>query len=151
MKFSITLRLPLFCLIMLAMGCSPKPPVEEDIAQFNGDWIAASVEEKGRKLDAKAASYVTVSILSGKFHRIDANPAKFISHGECGFTINTKQTPTHFDLVQLEGDKVGLTTEGIVSKEGAELKLCFAEPGKPRPKEFTANDKNVLMVLELKK
>jgi uncharacterized protein (TIGR03067 family) len=56
-------------------------------------------------------------------------------------------------MVGKEGPAKGLTSEGIVSVEGGELKLCYSFPGEKRPKEFASakDSKDLYFVMKKKK
>jgi uncharacterized protein (TIGR03067 family) len=63
--------------------------------------------------------------------------------------LDETKTPKTVDSLMTEGKDKGKTQLGLYEQSGDELKLCFAEPGKPRPNGFdTKGSTNSLFVLK---
>jgi uncharacterized protein (TIGR03067 family) len=151
MKFGMFSAMVALGSLALSVGCSSsKAPPQEDLSKFHGDWSAIEVVEKGRKMDSKVAQTLVVTMGSGTFHRVEMVGNRLVSHGRCGFSVDSKKTPGDFDLVHLDGDNIGKTAKGIFALENGELKLCIAQLGKPRPSSFAADDQNTQLILKKK-
>jgi uncharacterized protein (TIGR03067 family) len=62
--------------------------------------------------------------------------------------IDPAKRPKAIDLTPTEGEHKGQTARGIYEVEGDTLKICFAEPDKPRPTEFTGKTEATLAVFK---
>src|SRR5262249_28291224 len=51
--------------------------------------------------------------------------------------IDPSKKPKTIDAMDTEGKFKGKTSQGIYELEADTFKVCFAEPGKDRPKEFS--------------
>lgn len=135
------------------VGCSgkPHPTVQDTAKDLNGEWEAVSVVEHGRHMDKSQVRYAKVKIDDGKYHRVDENPAKFISHGMCSLRADGSKSPAQLEIIHLDGDHLGKTRSGIYALEGDKLKICLSPYNLPAPTDFTPNDRVTLLVLERKK
>jgi uncharacterized protein (TIGR03067 family) len=53
-------------------------------------------------------------------------------------TIDPTVTPKTIDLKTTKGPNAGQVTYGIYETTGKTRRICYAEPGRPRPSDFSA-------------
>ncbi len=107
---------------------------------LEGKWKVVSVERDG-KTDAKWTDGVR-TMKDGKYE-LKPKEGDAVTGGYK--LIDTTTTPKEIDFMPDAGQYKGKTLKGIYAIKGDTLKICFAEPGKDRPKEFIAKD-NVIAV-----
>jgi hypothetical protein len=102
------------CLLLAADGA--EDAVKKELAAMDGEWYMVSAEREGRTLPG---SY-------GRTAKVSVDPSK---------------TPKTIDYAVAEGQFQGQTQLGIYELDGDDVKYCFADPGNPRPTDFTTRGK----------
>lgn len=140
------MRLPWtsFFLALVAAGCARAPAVD-GTKPFQGHWHAV---QEGKKL-GKEVIFDKDSVLFIEM-TTKGKEVNMVGSARTSFRVDNSKSPAHIDFVQLEGDRLGQTKEGIFSFEGDKLKLCIADFESPRPAAFASAEKTVFLVLERK-
>jgi uncharacterized protein (TIGR03067 family) len=105
---------------------------KKELEKLEGKWIVVSVERDG-KADESLKDAVRVN--TADRYTLTPKDGKAIAGT---FKIDPATKPKSMDMMPGEGRYKGMTLLGIYDLEGETLKICFAEPGKERPKEFTS-------------
>ncbi|HVK09009.1 MAG TPA: TIGR03067 domain-containing protein [Gemmataceae bacterium] len=123
---------------------APKDKPADDAARLRGTWAvtastfdgkpAAADVIKSRKMIFRADELIAVIGGARK------EPLKVV--------LDAGKKPKHIDLARPGGRS---TARGIYTLDGDELKLCYAEPGRDRPTEFTSPEGKRLYLLVLKR
>lgn len=125
------------CLLMMLVVVglvSAREAADKELDKFQGKWELTSSEKDGKKQSAEMTRTVTGSSYTMTVKGKEA--------GKGTIKVDASASPKAIDIVR-EGGKPML---GIYAFEGEEQKVCFAPPGKERPKEFTSKDGNTLSV-----
>jgi uncharacterized protein (TIGR03067 family) len=128
-------------------GTKEKPPARpaDPAAQkaeqtlLKGTWVVASAEKGGAPVPEEIAKQVKLTLAG------DAVTFEIVGDSRTGsYRVDPTRQPRAIDFT-VEGK----TARGIYALDQGNLKLCFAEPGLPRPKTFKAdNDRELLAVLK---
>jgi uncharacterized protein (TIGR03067 family) len=138
---------------LVAAGCksssttSAQVQVDPDLEALQGKWIAESAERRGTALAADRARTIRLTINDENLE---------FSEGDrydetVPFTIDASQEPKWIDVKVTRGPDQGKTALGIYEVNGRNLKLCWAEPGKPRPASFATSGGNAIECLRLRR
>jgi uncharacterized protein (TIGR03067 family) len=136
-------------LLFLALGCplfavEPLTPddaaakdkaIQQDRKTYTGTWQVVSLEVNGNKSSDEDARKITVENQADGTWIIKVDD-KEVSRGTS--TIDPTKKPKTIDFVPATGDSQGRTHLGIYELTEKTRKLCFAEPDKERPTEFSA-------------
>ena len=105
---------------------------KEDLKKLEGAWVMVSGEDKGEKLSEQTIKSAKLTLVGDK-HTVKVGTDTIIGTHK----LDPSKKPKEIDAMDTEGpfkDKTGL---GIYKLEGDQFTVCFAPPGKDRPKEFT--------------
>ena len=111
--------------LMIAAGS------QDDASKLNGTWILVRGEQDGKPLqqDVQGAKMV----IDGDKHTLIVGSDKMVSTHH----LDPTTTPKSIDAKATEGPYKDMTLLGIYRIRGDEFTVCFAAPGKERPKNFT--------------
>jgi uncharacterized protein (TIGR03067 family) len=127
-------------LALAASGAEDKK--DEDALQ--GNWKVTSVENNGKKAEAKVIANMRLVVAGDKMTALDGKDVM----DEYTFRLDPTTRPRAIDLKVQTGDEKGKTVRGIYRVEGDALTVCVAEPDKKdRPKEFLAPEGSSFMLL----
>jgi uncharacterized protein (TIGR03067 family) len=134
MRFRILL---LFAVGFLLAADEPKNDAnKKDLERLQGDWAAVSIISDGHKVpdDDTQSLFRTMK----DDHYAVFLFRKVISKGT--FKIDASKKPKAIDLQAAGAAAKGQPILGIYEFEGDTWKVCYANPGKERPTEFTAKE-----------
>lgn len=141
-------RLPFILLLLLAilpttgtaLAQAPAAPAKDEAIKadhlaIEGEWRAVSIEANGNTVGADDVRKVTVE--NGR----DGEWTLLVDGKEMAegtSTIDPTVTPKTIDFKVTKGNDAGRVTYGIYELAGKTRKICYAEPGRPRPADFSA-------------
>jgi uncharacterized protein (TIGR03067 family) len=118
-----------------------------DREKLVGDWTVLSGQENGKALPAEKVKGKRVVITKDTITVHEENNQKRVMSYKLDATANPKQ----IDMTTTEGSDKGKTSHGIYALEGDSLKICFAQPGHERPKDFTTKEGSNDMMFVMKR
>ena len=121
--------------------------IEKDHLATEGTWRAVSIEVNGTVVGADDVRKVTtVNGREGEWTLL-VDGQKM---AEGTSTIDPTVTPKTIDFKTTKGNDAGRETFGIYEIVGNTRKICYAEPGRQRPADFSApaGSGRVLVVFE---
>lgn len=134
--------LPLMALLLAADEPKRDTAVQDDQSALQGMWKTEKMIKGGNEAPADVI----------KTWKLECKGKRFIPHGDkhddpADFALDASKSPKTIDI-KPEG---GETMKGIYELTGDRLKICFAEPGQNRPKEFKSPAGSDLILLVLKR
>jgi uncharacterized protein (TIGR03067 family) len=131
MRVSILASFGLFIASSL-IAADPKDDAEKELKNLKGVYVMASGEEKGEKLPDMIVKTATLTV-EGDEHTVKIGDQTIIGTHK----LDPNKKPKEMDSSDTEGPFKGKTYLGIYKFEDGVFTVCFAAPGKDRPKEFT--------------
>ena len=114
---------------------SKEEATKKDHLAFEGTWQAISLEVNGNAVGADDVKKIsTENGRDGDWTLLVEG--KDVSEGTS--TIDPTVTPKTVDFKTTKGGNAGQTTYGIYEMTGTIRRICYAEPGRPRPADFSA-------------
>lgn len=113
------------------------PEFKGDQAKVQGDWLVDSIEKGGEKVPEELTKSIKVTIKGTKISIAFGGEAK-----EGSFKVDETKKPKQIDLT-LDGKE----SLAIYEFDGGKLKICGAEPGQERPKDFKGAD-NIIFIFK---
>lgn len=112
---------------------------KKDLESLQGAWVTLKVVSDGKveldlKEPPKEGLRMTLSYDGHKWTMRQGD--KELAAGTS--KLAPSRSPRHIDLTHDSGPLKGKTVLGIYKLDGDEYTACIAEPGKPRPTEFTS-------------
>jgi uncharacterized protein (TIGR03067 family) len=105
---------------------------QDDAAKLNGTWLLVQGEQDGKPLPEEAIRAVKI-IIDGDKHTVMVGSDKMVSTHH----LDPTTKPKSIDAKPTDGPYKDKTLLGIYRIGGDEFTVCFAAPGKERPKDFT--------------
>jgi uncharacterized protein (TIGR03067 family) len=122
--------------ILAATDDEKQTAIKKDRKQYEGTWRVVSLEINGNKGGDEDVKKITVVNKSDGVWILQVNGDK-VTEGTS--EIDPTKTPKTIDFMETEGDNKGKIVLGIYELSGDTRKLCFSQPGKDRPAEFSAS------------
>jgi uncharacterized protein (TIGR03067 family) len=114
-------------LALVARADAPK----SDLQKLEGTWVMVSGESEGRKLSEEELKGSSLVIEGNKYTvKLGENPLKGT------LKLNPTKTPKTIDSTSVDGE----THLGIYELKGDLFKVCLAQSGKERPRDFNSGD-----------
>ncbi len=126
--------------LVVAVGLTAAPDsfkeqaIKQDRAKYDGTWRVIALEVNGEKVAESDARKIVV-LNHGDTWIIQVE-GKEVSKGTS--TIDPTRMPRTIDFIPAEMGSKATTYHGIYEITGDTRKLCFAQPGKPRPTAFVS-------------
>jgi uncharacterized protein (TIGR03067 family) len=125
-----------YAVLVVAAGLLSAPkeePAEQDIKKLEGSWVLASGTDDGKKLSGEALENTRLSI-AGNRHTVKVGETTYKGTHK----LDATKRPKTIDISDTEGPFKGKTVLGIYELDGDQFRICYAPPGKDRPKDFSA-------------
>jgi uncharacterized protein (TIGR03067 family) len=103
-----------------------------DLGQLQGEWKLVSASREGKEMPADQRAAMQATIKADHF--TITRDGKAAEQGT--LKLDPAKKPKEVDLVLDEGK----TALGIYELDADTFKLCYAKPGKERPREFSARE-----------
>lgn len=140
--------------LALLAGCrgaattpAEEPGLSEEELALQGSWRAVYAERRGRELPPERVRKVRVVVEGDSLWLIEGT-----GDGELAvFELDPAQDPKAIDIIVQKGVDRGKRAPGIYHVEGDTLKLCWAEPDRSRPAQFTTEDGSAIEYLKLRR
>lgn len=125
--------------LVLAVGgliaADAKEDAMKDLEQMQGTWLLVSGERDGKKFTEEEVKQSRL-VIKGTTYSIPKSDVGTSQKG--AFTFDPSKNPKEIDSTTGSGPDKGKTWQGIYEIDDDTHKVCFAPPGKDRPKEFTS-------------
>ena len=123
--------------LLLAAGAPSKDDLaKKDLDAMKGTWKATGGEEDGKPIPEDLAKKFTLTVDGDKY----TFTIQDMSEEQGTIKIDPSQKPRAIDVMIMSGEDKGKSQYGVYEVEGDTLKLCFATPGKERPKALAAKE-----------
>lgn len=126
------MRLHLFAGLLIAVAVVPVAAADKDDKdKIQGAWHVVSGEDDGKNLARKDVKGTEVVITADKITVMENGKKRVMT-----YKLDPDKKPRHIDLTTVEGSDEGKMAPGIYDLDANRLRICFAEPGGERPKDF---------------
>lgn len=117
---------------LAAEAPAENPQVEDELDRLQGSWSLVEATRDGQRMPAQMVAR-TKLVIAGRQLQFPHDP-----NLEGEITIHPERRPRGIDSKAVRGPEAGTTFLGIYDLKGSQLRVCFARPGDPRPKVFSA-------------
>lgn len=105
---------------------------KDELKKLEGTWKMVSGEKDGKTL-AEQTIKMAKLVIKGDHHDVKIGDDNLKGTHK----VDPSKKPKNIDASDTEGPFKGKTVLGIYELDGDNFEVCFAEPGKDRPKEFS--------------
>jgi uncharacterized protein (TIGR03067 family) len=123
----------LLAVVFVTAGVVAGGDAKGDLKRLQGTWSVVSAVEGGKPAPEEKIKDVQV-VFDG--NKITVKMGEKSMEGT--FKIDPSKKPKEIDSTTGSGPDKGKTWQGIYELDGDTHKVCFAPPGKDRPKEFSS-------------
>jgi uncharacterized protein (TIGR03067 family) len=138
----------LTAILLLALADGAAAPDKEELKKLQGKWVVTQLEHGGKKTPPKDLVNLLVEVSGSKMTTTDAGELK---ETDTITGLDPKATPPALALKVNTGPDVDKVILAIYQLKDETLTICFAEPGKERPKKLAAQTGTGHTLLVLKK
>lgn len=124
---------------------APKDATAE-LEKLTGTWKGVSVVRDGNEVPKPEAEAVRLVVAGEKYTLTEGKEEIEGTH-----KLDPSKTPKEIDAVRTKGPHKGETLKGIYQLSEDTFVVCFAAPGRDRPKELKAEGGPGLRVLAFKR
>jgi uncharacterized protein (TIGR03067 family) len=117
---------------LLLAAEAPGGDAKEELKKLAGTWRMVSGEQDGKALPEEVVKGARL-VIKGDRHTVRVGGDTLAGTHR----LDPSEEPKAIDATDTEGPYKGKTIRGIYKLEGGRLTVCFAGPGKARPKAFT--------------
>jgi uncharacterized protein (TIGR03067 family) len=107
----------------------------KELKKLEGTWTLASGEDDGKKLSDDAIKNSKLTI-EGEKHTVKVGDNTYKGTHK----VDATKKPKTMDITDTDGPFKDKTVLAIYEVDGDTFKICYAAPGKDRPKEFSAKE-----------
>lgn len=127
----------LFVVCFLLSVQPAEDTVRRELARIEGEWTMVSAERDGQPPPKNLITNARRTC-KGDVTTVMVNGQLFM---KATFTVDPTKSPRTIDYRVTDGYNQGATQYGIYELDSETLKICFADPGKPRPSDFVTKGK----------
>jgi len=131
----IALTVSLTLALLLTATEPQDDAAKQELKVFQGTWVLVSAERDGKKVSGEGKQ-IKLAITGTKYSLTEESSAVIGHRGT--FLLDPARKPKATDVTVTEGPDKGKTFLGIYELSADDYKVCFAPPGKERPKEFAS-------------
>jgi uncharacterized protein (TIGR03067 family) len=108
----------------------------KELKRMEGTWAVTINESGGKKTSDEENKKASVKlVVEGSKYKIYFGD-KLYTQGK--LKLDPAQKPRTIEAIAADGPYEGKVMPGIYELEGDNMRVCFATPGKDRPKDFSA-------------
>lgn len=122
-----------YALLFLVAGLLVATDAPKDLKKMDGTWVLVSGEDDGKKLSEEAVKNARLTF-EGDKHTVKLGDTTYKGTHK----LDPTKKPKTIDISDTDGPFKGKTVLGIYELDGNEFTICYAPPGKDRPKNFSA-------------
>jgi uncharacterized protein (TIGR03067 family) len=122
--------------LLFAADASKDDAAKKDLEKLQGTWALVSAERDGKKLSGEEVKKTRITFKGDSFAFPDASGIGTSQKGI--IKVYPSKTPKWMDSKATNATAKGEISLGIYEIAGDDYKVCFAPPGKGRPKEFAS-------------
>jgi uncharacterized protein (TIGR03067 family) len=130
----ISLLLVLIAILLQAVEVRGEDKSKDDLEKLAGVWTCVSGINDGKPLPDNVVKQLKLTLTKDRYKTEKGQVVLF----DGIYKIDADKQPKHIDITAPEGEQAGKTSKGIYVIEGDNLKMCYANPDKDRPKEFVS-------------
>lgn len=119
---------------LLTAAAVHEDPAKKDLEKFQGNWTLISLERDGKKMPQEEVKKFKLAIQGNNF--VLEKDAAAISEGT--FKLDPTKKPKEIEETVTVGPNKGKVFQAIYDIDDEHHKICFAAPGKERPREFAS-------------
>ena len=119
---------------------------EDDAQKLQGTWVMVRGETDGQALPPETVKSARL-VIEGNRHTVTVGNDKMVGTHH----LDSTTKPKSIDTRDTEGPFKGMTLHGIYRLRGDEFTVCFAGPDKRRPKKFTTEASEAVLLHTWKK
>ena len=119
---------------------------KDELEKFTGTWKCVSVVRDGKDVPKPEAEAVRLVVTGEKYTLTEGGETIEGTH-----KLDPTKKPKEIDAVRTKGPNKGETLRGVYELTEDTFVVCFAAPGKERPKELKAEGGPGLRVLAFKR
>jgi uncharacterized protein (TIGR03067 family) len=124
-------------------GSAPSQAEKDELDRFRGFWVVSAAEWAGAKRSLEWQS--TAALVAGDQWTF-LHPRAGLPTGPTTIRLDPEANPKRIDLVDGRDSR-----RGIYSLDGDSLLVCWEEPEKPRPLDFSSRKGGQRVTLTLKR
>jgi uncharacterized protein (TIGR03067 family) len=122
--------------VLIAADAPRDASPKKELKKLQGTWILVSAERDGKKLAEDVVKKTKITFKSDTFVFPDASGIGTSQKGI--IKVDPSKTPKWMDTKATNDAAKGELSLCIYEIAGDDYKVCFAPPGKDRPKEFSS-------------
>ena len=119
---------------------------KDELEKFTGTWRGVSVVRDGKDVPKPEVEAVRLVVAGEKYTLTEGGETIEGTH-----KLDPSKKPKEIDAVRTKGPNKGQTLRGVYELTEDTFVVCFAAPGKDRPKELKAEGGAGLRVLAFKR
>lgn len=132
--------------LSVAAGDKAPKDAKAELEKLTGTWKGVSVVRDGKEVPKPEAEAVRLVVTGEKYTLTEGAEEIEGTH-----KLDPTKTPKEIDAIRTKGPHKGETMKGIYQLSEDSFVVCFAAPGKDRPKELKAEGGPGLRVLAFKR
>jgi uncharacterized protein (TIGR03067 family) len=120
----------------------------QDLEKLAGVWTCVSAINDGKPIPEGTVQQLRLTLTKEGGYKTERG-ADVLFDSTC--KLDPAKTPKQIDMIGTEGDLKGKAAQGIYALNGDQLTICYAMPGKERPKEFESKPGSAATLLVWKR